>query len=117
LGTSAIDTTSAAIYCRSRGRIVIGTHECFVGFELRLELFFSEGSILDLGPLSLGLRDGSSRKTEFNFFPALVICDIRCGNTFHPENLDFITITARQRIVDAWQVVWLKFMYLLDMHG
>jgi hypothetical protein len=88
-----------------------------VGLKLCLEFLLGEGSILNLGPLGLGLGDGSSRKTEFNFLPALVICDIRCRYTFHPENLDFVAITTRECIVDPWQVVGLKFMYLLDMHG
>lgn len=100
---SAVHTTGAAIHHGSRRGAIVAPHECFMSFELGLKFVLSKGPILDLRPFGLGLRDGASGETQFDFLPALVICDIGCRDTLHSKNLDLVSITTRECIFDSWK--------------
>lgn len=76
-------------------------HECFVGLELCLELLLRQRPVLCLWPFGRRLRDGPCRKTEFDFLPAFIVCNIRSWNPLHAENFDLVAITTRKGIINA----------------
>jgi hypothetical protein len=80
----------------------MSAHKRFVRFKLRLQFILGQSPVLDLRPLGLGLRDRSSREPEFDLLPTLVIGDIGRRDTLHPEDFDFVAITPRQCVVNAW---------------
>jgi hypothetical protein len=85
----------------SRRRAFRGSHESLVSLELRSELVFRKGAVLDLGTLAWRLADGTGIQSKLDLFATLVVRDIRGGDTFHTEDFNFIAIAARKRIFDA----------------
>jgi len=49
----------------------------------------------------LGLRDRTGGKAELDFLAALIVRDVRDGDTFHTEYLNLIPITSRESILNA----------------
>jgi hypothetical protein len=46
------------------------------------------------------LAEGACGKAELNLLSALVVRDVRGGDTFHTEDLDFVIISSRKCILD-----------------
>jgi hypothetical protein len=88
-----------------------------VSCELHAELLLRQRPVVVSGLLRLRLSDGPCRKAKFDFLPPLVVGNIPCRNSLHPENLDFITVTSLNSVLNARKIFWLKFMHLLDVNS
>jgi hypothetical protein len=86
-----------------------------VSSKLYSKFLFGEHTIFDLLSFLLGLRYRAGSKAELYFFSALVVCDVRCWDTLHAEDFDFISIPSRQCIVNTRQCVSVELVHLLDV--
>jgi len=96
---------------------VSSTHESLMGSKLRSQFLLRKRPIVDLGSFGLRLADGTRVETQFDLLAAFVICNVRCGNTFHAENFYFITIPTRKRILDSRKIFGFQLVNLLDVNG
>jgi hypothetical protein len=79
--------------------------------QLKSEFLLAEWTVLDPGSLSRRLGDGAGAETELDLFASLVVGDIWCRNAFHPEDFDFVTIAARECVLDSRETVKWKECY------
>lgn len=84
-----------------RGCSIGLAHERSVRRELCAKLILCERAVLNLRPLGLRLGDCARVEAEFNLLAPLVVGDVRRGDALHTKDLDFVAISARERVFDA----------------